>query len=154
MKTAPILSFLAVFGGGLVGWLSTPQIAAPSTGVAPIIPRLVHAGADAAIAREKFVGLGFGAEPVFTADVAPEPAPPDVAVLFRRDLTAIETGSAGTVVWIVDFTQSFGRRALKVGDVYQDGWRVTAIGPQSVELRRRRESRRIQVFELPVEGSL
>ena len=71
-------------------------------------------------------------------------------MLFRRDLTAIEDRDGGRVAWIIDFTQTYQRRALRVGDVYQDGWRVSRIGVQSIDLRRRREVRTVDAFALPV----
>ena len=77
------------------------------------------------------------------------PPPPDVAVRFRRDLTAIEETPAGPVVWIVDAAEGSSRRAIRAGGVYADGWRVTAITPRAIELRRRAETRRVLTFSAP-----
>ncbi len=148
MKRAVIFLAGALVGGFGLGWISAPRAEAPDEARAYILPALSHGGADAEAARTRLSALGF------TVATAPDetfeaPPPPDIALLFRRDLTAIDLSAARPRVWIVDFTQSFGRRALAVGDVYQDGWRVGAIAPQSIELRRRRETRRVAVFDLP-----
>ncbi len=132
----------SLIGGAGLGWFTTPRPSAPQQAQARILPLLEHGGADAWEAYQRFSAIGFSA----AAPALEAPPPPDVAVLFRRDLTAIEQRPNGRLVWIVDLTRDFGRRSLRVGDVYQDGWRVAAIGTQTIELRRRRERRRIDVF--------
>jgi hypothetical protein len=108
---------------------------------------------DYAQAREVLAQVSFFAA-VAPEEAAFEPAPPpDIAHLFRRDLTAIETRTDGAIVWIVDFTQPHGRRGLRVGEIYQDGWRIAAIESQAIVLRRRGESRRVDAFRLAPEGS-
>lgn len=144
MKSQIIVAAFVVLAGAPLGWFlaDTPD---PVRRTAPTAPAITHAGAEAGDARARLRRLGFGVEP------APEePPPPDVAILFRRDLTAVEQRDGRPVVWIVDTRQSFGRRALALGDVYQDGWRVARITAQSVELRRRRETRTISVFASPL----
>ena len=109
-------------------------------------PVVVHGGAEAGAARVQLEALGLAPPPI----VEQGPPPPDVAMLFRRDLTAIEDRTNGRQVLLVDAMRPYQRRVLRVGDVYQDGWRVARIEPQSVVLRRRREVRTIDVFALPV----
>lgn len=142
-----ILAFSLIAGGGL-GWVTAraPAIAAAPLALSPPSPQ--HGRIAAREARERFAAFGLAAAPA--ERTYEPPPPPDIAVLFRRDLTAIEQREDGLVVWIVDFTQQFGRRALRRGDVYQDGWRVSAISPQFIELRRRRETRRVAAFEPPM----
>ncbi len=145
MRAQLILLAGGIAGGLGLGWLTAPT---PSADPAAALdaPAIVHAGAETGNARHRLAALGLAPPPV----VDTGPLPPDIAVLFRRDLTAIEQRPAGRIAWVVDFTQTYQRRALRVGDVYQDGWRVARIAPQSVELRRRREVRTIDAFALPV----
>lgn len=145
MRAQLLLLAGGVLGGLGLGWFTAPT---PEADAAPSFepPAVVHAGAAAAEARQRLARLGLAPPP----QVDTGPPPPDIAVLFRRDLTAIEERGATRVVWIVDYAQTHQRRALRVGDVYQDGWRVGRIGPQSVELRRRREVRTVDAFAPPV----
>lgn len=145
MRAQLLLLAGGVIGGLGLGWVTAP---APEADAAASLdtPAVVHAGVAAADARTRLAALGLAPPPVVDAG----PPPPDVAVLFRRDLTAIEERGAQRVVWIVDYAQTHQRRALRVGDIYQDGWRVARIGAQRVELRRRREVRTVDAFALPV----
>ncbi len=145
MKAQLLLLAGGVLGGLALGWLTAPTPEADAS-VRLEAPALVHASVETAAARERLSQLGLAPPQVEEAG----PPPPDIAVLFRRDLTAIEERGAVRVAWIVDFAQTHRRRALRVGDIYQDGWRVARIGPQSVQLRRRREVRTVDAFALPV----
>ncbi len=145
-----------LIGAFCVGWLavsgkSDSSVAPDENGVA--LPSVRHDGEFAGEAGERFASLDFGRAPTpETTDqqsVAPPPPPPDIAVLFRRDLTAIEQTPQGLIVWIVDLAQFSGRRGIRAGGVYQDGWRVSAISAQFIELRKRREVRRVATFEAP-----
>lgn len=144
MRAQLVLLASAIVGGLGLGWLSAPTPNAEAS-VANAAPSLVHARVEAADARQRLDALGLAPPPVDNS-----PPPPDIAILFRRDLTAIEDRPRGRVVWVVDFAQTYQRRALRVGDVYQDGWRISRINAQSVELRRRREVRTVDAFALPV----
>ncbi|UPT61151.1 MAG: hypothetical protein M0D54_11845 [Hyphomonadaceae bacterium JAD_PAG50586_4] len=141
MKGPILVALCGVLGGIGLGYLTTPGPRAEAVAGFEE-PLIVHGRGEAAEARARLVALGLNPAPVLETG----PPPPDVALLFRRDLTAIESQSGGLVVWIVDFTQAHQRRALRVGDVYQDRWRVARITPQAVELRRQREVRTIGVF--------
>lgn len=142
-------------GAFCVGWLAVSG--APDTGAKRdqkdvALPRVRHEGELAGEAGERFASLGYGrtaAPEASDVAVAPPPPPPDITVLFRRDLTAIEETPQGPTVWVVDLAQFSGRRPIKAGGVYQDGWRVSAISTQFIELRKRREARRVAVFEAP-----
>lgn len=132
--------------GGAAGWLTAPSPAAPALSARAHFEAPQHMGERAGAARERFAALGYGQEPPPAAE--PEgPPPPDIAVLFRRDLTAIQETASGRVVVIIDSNADFRRRSIGVGGVYQDGWRVAAISEQSVELRRRRETRSVGFFD-------
>lgn len=145
MRRVFLLLAAAVMGGLALGWF-TAGLPAVSPRAEPdvAVAAPVHAGIAAHAAGERISQLSFVLPPA--VEVAPPPAPPDIAILFRRDLTAIEQTPAGLVVWVVDLNQPNGRRGLKIRDIYQDGWRVSAITPQSIELRRRREVRHVDVF--------
>ncbi len=141
--------FAASLVGGLAaGWFTAvraPATAASDQALSWAAPH--HGGESIGAARERLTALGYGAAEVIASDeVFQAPPPPDIAILFRRDLTAIEQRAEGPLAWIVDFTQPTGRRGLKPGDVYQDGWRVSTVSEQIIELRRRRETRRVAVF--------
>lgn len=144
----------AIAGALAAGWLTAaraPALAADERAADWAPPQ--HGGEVLGAVRERLAALGYAPQLAPTSDAALEapPPPPDIAIMFRRDLTAIERRPEGLLVWIVDFTQPAGRRSLKPGDVYQDGWRVSAVSDQTIELRRRRETRSIAVFEAPEE---
>ncbi|ANP45714.1 hypothetical protein [Candidatus Viadribacter manganicus] len=145
MKVELLILGFGVSAGFAAGWLLTPPPSAPVA--APIIaPALVHAGVEAGDMRERLERLAPA-----PAELAPEAPPaPDIALLFRRDLTAIEAQGEAAIVYVVDGAWSRQRRALRVGDIYRDGWRVSAISAQRVQLRRRREIRSVEAFALPV----
>jgi hypothetical protein len=151
MRRAVFLLGAAVVGGFAAGWFAVVSTA-PT--LAPVIAarweRPVHGGAVAAAAAERFVEMGLGVPEA--PQIVELPPPPDIAVVFRRDLTAIERRAGGALAWVIDLNQMSGRRGLSVGDVYRDGWRVSAVSEQVIELRKRREVRRISVFELPQES--
>lgn len=152
MRTRPAILIAGLVAAGfVVGWISVPsaQTGGGEQALNAVAPR--HGGERAAAAAQRLLTLSFIKAPDAQA---PSDAvrPPDVAVQFRRDLTAIEQTSSGRVAWIVDWTQSSGRRRLRPGDVYQDGWRITAVQTQTVELRRDQETRRVDVFS-PLPGA-
>lgn len=147
MKAQLLVFAAGVFGALSVGWF-TAVAPEPRTGAPVSVPEIVHGGVDAGAARTLLVELGLVAPP----ELIQEPPPPDIAVLFRRDLTAVEARASDKLVWVVDHTQAFQRRALRVGDIYQDGWRVSRIDVQSIELRRRREVRSVDAFALAPSG--
>lgn len=148
MNLAPyIVSGVLAAGLGL-GW-TTAQVAATSGIAAPANVDLIavqHGGAAAANAVNKLQTLGLipPSDPGVAAE-APAP-PPDIAELFRRDLTAIEASADGLTIWVVDDMSPALRRRIKRGELYKDGWVVSAITDQTVELRRRRERRQVAVF--------
>ncbi len=77
----------------------------------------------------------------------PKPAPPpepDIATLFRRDVGAILAGPRVLVSSSVG-----GRRvarSLQAGDIYGQGWRISALSVRSATLRRGRETRLVNFF--------
>ncbi|MEI9964274.1 MAG: hypothetical protein WDM92_05825 [Caulobacteraceae bacterium] len=66
----------------------------------------------------------------------PPPPPPDVAVTFRRGVSAIvNQGREGLAVLVVDSAVD-GRRSrlLRVGDEFADGWRIAALSSDEAVL--------------------
>lgn len=138
-----------LLGAGAGALSATPPRApAPPNDARTLAP--AHGGSVAARAAERLASVSFAAPPPAEAP-EPPPPPPDIAVTFRRELTAIERTSSGPVVWVVDWNQASGRRAIHRGGEYRDGWRVAEIGNQTVELRKRTESRRIELYAPPPE---
>ncbi|MBU6371662.1 MAG: hypothetical protein KJS97_02955, partial [Alphaproteobacteria bacterium] len=84
----------------------------------------------------------------FEAVEAP-PIEPDVAETFRAAVTAVLMEKGRRVVVILDPEAPKGRRTLRVGARYRDGWKVRAIDDSAVELRRGRDVRRIELFAPP-----
>ena len=150
MNRAAIFA-VSLAGGLAAGWFTSVPAPSPAPSeqdlswAAPL-----HGGESIGAARERLAALGYGAADVLASEEASQaPPPPDIAILFRRDLTAIEQRVDGPLAWVIDFTQPSGRRGLRPGDVYQDGWRVSTVHEQIIELRRRRETRRVAVFTPP-----
>lgn len=151
MNAAYVIVSGVVVAGFAVGWFTAAPIAADAdqhtdAGVAV----LVSGGSVAARAGQRMAAINPVPQDDIGLDVPPPPPPPpDIAVLFRRDLTAIEESDRGLVIWIVDNLQPSLRRRIAPGEVYQDGWVVSAIAEQSIELRRRRERREVAVYAPP-----
>lgn len=142
----------AIVGGAAIGWAtaSAPRVSAPAEAALQVAVEPRHGGVMAGAAAQRLTQLSFVTPP--TPEPVPEtpPPPPDVAVVFRRELSAIEQTPNGLVAWIVDPNQPNGRRALRRGDVYRDGWRMSAISAQTIELRKQQARRRIDLFA-PIE---
>lgn len=152
MKRALSLLGLAIVSGLATGWFSSAgSLPQPDPRGARVAP-LRHGGAAAEAARTRFLALGLGRPQVVVAEAPPPPPPPpDIEVVFRRELTAIERRPTGLLVWVVDDSQGQGRRSLKSGDIYRDGWRLASVGEQMIVLRRNGEIRTVAVFDLPLE---
>lgn len=136
-----------------VGWLM-PQAFDTAVNVqAPVSPPVfVHPGAVLGEAARRFNAGDFtagvasapGEEPDTSIEVNRPPPAPDIAELFRRDLTAV-VAEAGTRVVVVIGEDRTPRR-LAEGAIYRDGWRLVSIGAGEVVLRRRGEMRRIETM--------
>lgn len=151
MKLAPYIVAGVLAAGLGAGWLSASlaPVSAAQADAPVAVARLSHGGNVAGAAARRFAALDYGAPAEGDAAEIAEPPPPDIAVLFRRDLTAIEAGAGGRAVWIVDGAAPSSRRRIRRGQIYRDGWVVNAIGDQIIELRKDDEVRSIQAFEAP-----
>ncbi len=148
MNLAPYIVGSVLAAGLGLGWM-TAQVGATSGAATPAnidLSAVRHGGALAANAVNRLQTLDI--IPLSDPGMAAEtpPPPPDIAELFRRDLTAIEAGADGLTIWVVDDMSPALRRRIKRGELYKDGWVVSAITDQTVELRRRRERRQVAVF--------
>lgn len=74
----------------------------------------------------------------------PPPPPPDVSVVFRRQLVAVVSEPDGALSVLVNGPQ--GRRKLRLGDVFQDDWRLVGLTRDAAVLRQGERSRRIPFF--------
>lgn len=131
-----------------VGWLTAPPPQDAVRARPAITASPQHGGAHASAARTRLAALGLLPPPPPAPSLPP---PPDVTIVFRRDLSAIEQTRRGYQVWVVDLNQERGRRGIRVGGIYQDGWRIASITPQAVVLRRRGEVRHVAVFDPPAD---
>lgn len=150
---------LAIFpavlaGSGLIG-LAIGELAPPQPAPAPQArplrtPEVGDAQRVLASAAFAFKTLHPSPPPIASSEGVDAPPPePDVALLFRRDVTAVLEERGRAVVVIVDAAAKGGRRTLRVGARYRDGWRVKTISAAHVELRRGRQTRRIDLFAPP-----
>jgi hypothetical protein len=175
MKVWLALAVAAPVAGFLLGTLREPDIE-PLPGQAPMaapaLPSLVHSGMGLSIARQRLAGVGAGTfrpppieepglGPVFLAGGAPPPpaempfmdaappAPPpiDIASQLSRDLTAVVRGGEGSTLLLVDSSDPFGRRSLRRGETYLDGWRVREINGTEIVLGKGRSERRIPIMQ-------
>lgn len=144
----------AFAGGALVAPALAPHSADGSVVVAAARPIAVTDGADAAAealgsAQFAFRALHPPEPPPAPLDMEPAPIEPDIAEAFRADVTAVLVEKGRRVVVIMDPSAPKGRRTLRVGATYRDGWKVRAIDDGAIELRRRGDVRRIDLFAPP-----
>lgn len=146
-----LMAIAALMASSVAGWLTaglaqSEAIDASVQVAAPAPPVVQHARENVAPAA-----FAFGVPEATTESVPAEfaPAEPDVAETLRRVLTAIVAERGRRVAIIVDPAAQSGRRTLRVGSTFRDGWRVTRINEASVELRRRGETREVSAFTPP-----
>lgn len=71
---------------------------------------------------------------------------PDIADQFRAEVSAVVGSGAASRV-LLNHPEVYGRagRSLKVGDVYQDGWKIVSLTPKAVGLARSGQTRLIDL---------
>ncbi|MDB5440008.1 MAG: hypothetical protein JWM33_2435 [Caulobacteraceae bacterium] len=71
---------------------------------------------------------------------------PDIADQFRAEVSAV-VGSGSSIRVVLAHSESYGRarRSLKLGDVYQDGWKIVSLTPKAVGLARSGETRLVDL---------
>ena len=124
-------------------------------------PSAVQVAPARATAPPLIVKPGWGAKEAavylasLNAPPPPPPAPPkvvaavatgpDVAVQFRRDLSAV-LNSPGAPPKVV----LGSRRSLSPGDMYRDGWKLESVSSTSATLTKGADTRRIGLFSPPI----
>lgn len=78
--------------------------------------------------------------------VPPPPPKPDVSVLFRQQVRALVRQNGE---WVILVEGGGYKRSLKLGDKFGDGWVISALSSQRVELRHGKAVRLINLFERP-----
>jgi hypothetical protein len=150
-RQTAVMGVVALAATFSAGWLLHPTDAAPSRPY--LAPKAQVPAVEVSPRLLDRMAMLDGPDALETVALdAPLEAPlavPDVSEAFREDLAAIEQTETGPVVWLVDLDQLSGRRGVRTGELYKDGWRVARITPQQIELRRRRELRQIAVFNGP-----
>ncbi|MBI1250297.1 MAG: hypothetical protein GC189_02365 [Alphaproteobacteria bacterium] len=142
----------AIAVAGAAGWFApmpAPRLAAATE---PGLTPLARAGEDLRLAAPRLARVlgqssADGNAETEIALAQDAPPPPDISTQFRRDVSAISWTARGAEAWISDPASDTGRRALREGDAYRDGWRVRRIGAQSVLLRKGREERSINLYD-------
>jgi hypothetical protein len=139
----------ALLGAFCLGWLLNTREAAPPQAARVLSMEVLSPGAPRELI-DRISALDGGTIPDWI--VAPRPlqtvqVAPDISRTFREDLAAIEQTQSGPIIWLVDLEQLSGRRAVRVGEVYKDGWRLSAISAQMIELRKNRDHRQVAVFD-------
>lgn len=141
--------------GAFAAWGERIDAGAVDGGAASVRPALAHPGRTLDLMAFRLTGPEPEAESVAVAEVAAatpakpkRPPAPDVAVQFRRDVSAVLLGAAGPVLIMVDPGSATQRRVLRVGERYRDGWVVEDVDTQTVLLRRRQEIRTVELHSL------
>lgn len=137
-----------------LGWIIQPTVSVPRRPFPAATAEARSPGVSAGILGRiaALDGVNAPDTSALPTPALPAAAAPDIASVFRAELAAIEQTATGPVAWVVDLNQLSGRRAVRPGEPYKDGWRVTAIGSQVVELRKRGQSRQVSVFETSPSG--
>lgn len=139
---------------GVTGYLAPVPIGTSSVSrVAEASATFVHPGAVLAEAARRMhppteAGTaemaGLDGDIDRSVDVTPPAPRPDIAEVFRRELSAVVTEDSGQPAVVLATEGGFKR--IAVGGVYREGWRVQEIAPDAVKLVRRREVRRVAVM--------
>jgi hypothetical protein len=71
---------------------------------------------------------------------------PDIADQFRAEVSAVVGSGAASRV-LLSHPEVYGRagRSLKIGDVYQDGWKIVSLTPKAVGLARSGQTRLVDL---------
>jgi hypothetical protein len=171
-----ILLFVAVPAAAFaLGVIRSPDLG-PAEGTSASIsnpPVLVHSGIALSTARNRFAAVQVRSfappvasgepqlgEPIPFAEnafpppepppepfVPPPPPPVDIADRFSGDLTAVVRGAQGPTLLLLEESNPAGRRAVRRGQSYRDGWRVQEITAAEVVLRKGESERRIPIMQ-------
>lgn len=78
----------------------------------------------------------------------PPPPPPDIALIFRRRLTAVvDQGPAGLAALVLDPSQEArATRLVRPGDIFEGRWRLETLTSSEAVLRDGRQTRRVAFY--------
>jgi hypothetical protein len=141
-----IAFLLGSISTGTSAVIAPARLGAPKT----VVPALARPGGSVLGPASYFANLH---PPPPPPPPPPKPAPPpepDIATLFRRDVGAILPGPA--ILVVVSDAGHRTTRVLKVGELYDKGWRISAINRHSATLRRGNEQRLIDFFVSKPQG--
>lgn len=111
--------------------ISAPVVAKPGEGAADAVRYLASINVDTR-----------SAAPAASPKVEAGPLQPDIAVQFRRDVTAVLTGDEPHVVLS-------GGKQLGAGEIYRDGWKIRDLSGQRATLTKGSERRDVDLFSAP-----
>ena len=155
------IAALALGAGGVAGWaVNAPsRLAEPVVNaVRPRAPSLVRPGQATAAAAQLLADFNVPPPDAAWVDAVEEPvepalvAPSDVAADLRGSALAVIDDGAGAAVLVAG---PRGRlRRLSAGDIFQDGWRLAAIGRREAVLRLGGREHRVDLTDLrPAAGA-
>lgn len=86
--------------------------------------------------------------PPQTPAAPPQPPPPDIALVFRRRLTAIvDQGPGGLAALVLDPSQeAHATRLVRPGDIFEGRWRLERLTSSEAVLRDGRQTRRVAFY--------
>jgi hypothetical protein len=99
-------------------------------------PLVARPGREAAAAAKALARLE---PPPPPAPKPADPPPPDVAVTFRRDVRALAPEEGRVML--------AGARSLKLGDKYQDGWKLAEVTSRTATLKKGKAQRTVDFFQ-------
>ena len=112
------------------------------------VPNLERPGASLNTAAEFFAKLNPPPAPPPPPPQPPPPPKPDIGLIFRQQVRALIQQGTGPAILL---ERDGIRRVLSLGDVFEDGWRITALNSQQVELTKGKLRRRLGFFVKPQE---
>ncbi len=143
----------AISVSGLVfaaGYLAAgqPNLQAAQRSRLEKVPRLERPGPALNTAAEFFAKLNPPPAPPPPPPAPPPPPKPDISFVFRQQVRALTHQGTGPAILL---ERDGMRRTLRLGDVFEDGWRITALNSQQVELTKGKLRRRLGFFVKPQE---
>ena len=164
IRLASLCLVVLALAAFLIGWLSNPtqnNVVSPITGSRLNVQHVAAPGTDILPAADYMLSLNPPppppAPPKPAVTTPPPPPPIDISVVFRRELSAIipvgdtQNGKPGIAAVLADNSGGLRKvRTLKLGDEFQDGWRLVALSRQTALLRKAKDQRTIVFFGPPV----
>lgn len=91
-------------------------------------------------------------EATVQAPPPPPPPPPDIAVVFRGAVAAVVRDGASFAVLLARSPEmEGGSRYLRPGEMFRDGWRLTALSSGEAVLQNGERTRRVSFYGAPAQ---